>query len=238
MMSSSSAWFSDLAGKIAGGVETEYRAAYEAQLGTVQSQLSLLPEPQALLARNRFISGIMARTSSAATQGLEGATVAEVQNRVNAISTRLLGPVEGLLGELIAKAEPLRQAARAAWQVSATGTTTARLLLKAERVAAVAAAATGLPPVTAAWALATNARMLAVFVSEQAAIVARAADAAWAAVVKLIDTLRARVYAAASDIADMASDAVRSLTAGVNKSVPSAWRDLYDDLSWAVSGAP
>lgn len=235
-LSDANAWLGGLGDKLVAGVSAGSRIEFEARLADLQAQAQGLgPELQAA-AQNRFVSACLGRGLGAALPAdplQAGAYLPGVQDAVGAAQAALQKPL-AVLGEIQAAADQLRQAASAAWSAARTASAAVRTCEKAEIAAAKIAMATGLPPVTAAWALATQIRGVALDASELAAKAGRAADQAWGSVVRVVDRMRASVFDQVDALERIADDTIGALTAGIEGAAEAAHADLFADLEQAV----
>lgn len=147
----------------------------------------------------------------------------------------LLGPLEDALDQLEPVARGLRQAADAAWALARTPASAAMGLKRAEMIASAAAMITGLPPVTAAWAYATNARQVLVEVSDNAGKAAKGIEKAWRAVVRTVDMIRFEILSLRNSVRDIARDSLEALAEAPGGSPQSAANQVFGYLDQAAS---
>jgi hypothetical protein len=225
------AWFSPLSIHLVANLPEEVREAAETQLAGLSTRLAAAGPAEQLRVVRSFSSRSMG--SALDLVDLPDLPFADaLQSSVAGVRTLLDGALAPL-NELRAQADQLRQAAAAAWRVSQEASTTVRTLERAEKIAAAAALITGLPPVTAAWALASNAKLIALEVAEVAGRGARAADAAWGSVQHIIDMVHRQAFAPIDSVTRMARQAAGAMALG-QQSLEQAYPTVLSNFSDAV----
>jgi hypothetical protein len=222
-------WFQPLSEQLIARVDPSARPAMQAAQEQIANRLAVASPEQANAIRNRFAVAAMDTIISAMPPEAL-AIVSSLPALVGDAADALLSGVEDLLAPLQEAADQLREAADLAWAIAREPANAVASLLKAEDIAAIAAAATGLPPVAAAWATAAHARTALRLVSETAAKAAMAADAAWSSVVRMLDEIREQAFDAISSVADMAQGVIDSVTSIANEPVSDVAQRLSDRL--------
>jgi len=236
-MSDPAAWLDGVGAKLVAGVALEQRLEFSGRLADLMIQAGGLSPAELMQARNGFVSACLGRGLGAALPAdpLDaGEYLGGLQDAVGAAQEALQKPL-AILAEVEAAAGQLREAADVAWRVARTASGTVRALEKAEIAAAKVAMLTGLPPVTAAWALATQLRGAALVVGELAAKAGRAADHAWGSVVRVLDDMREAVFDRIDGLERIVDSTLDAVTAGVETAAEVVHADLFGDLEQAFA---
>ncbi len=235
-LSDASAWLDGLGDKLVAGVAPESQLEFLSRFADLKVQAGGLDPELQIRAQNRFVAACLGRGLGPAIPAdplQAGAYLPGLQDGVAAAQAALQNPL-AVLAEVEAAAAQLRQAAGVAWSAARTASAAVRTCERAEIAAAKIAMATGLPPVTAAWALATQIRGVALDASELAAKAGRAADQAWGSVARVLDRMRASVFDQVDALERIADDTIGALTSGIEGAAEAAHADLFDDLEQAV----
>ena len=202
-------WLTTLGPQFVAGVDPSNAAAVSASIATMTASLAAATDAQGDQLRNSFVASTMGASLNAAS-GAQAALLAPVTSGVQQVQALLQAPLV-VLSQLQAAAEPLRLAARTAWQGAAAAGQTARTLERVERAAA-GPAGSGSPVPVGVWALARQADALAIETAEAASRVGSAADQAWASAQRVIDDLRSAVAGPISSVSSVLTDTVRLMT--------------------------